>query len=871
MSLSAEADAEAAERLRSVRERLEATGSGLGELEYLRQRQEELVRTALDLQQEEQQKESHLSSEEKLLEDNILLLRKQLNCLRRRDGGLITQLQELDRQISDLRLDTETPHGQVETDSRPSSGFYEQSDGASGSLSNSSNSVFSDAEARFPSADELPGCSDCDGLVGGLFEDPSSSGAVRRSLSGPHPPALDAVSFVGTCDHQSRYHYDLVARNGSDVFRYPSPLHAVAVQSPAFLQMLGHGGHKREDGLEGLKPESSSLTDCISAPHVPQSCSWPIPSSSTEIPPHKRLESYIYGLVQRRALSVRASRPRTSITTDPSKSILRQASLCLRQASGPGLGTQRGSEINPCQPVGGAAESATTPSPQKQWSMARKCEEQESLKVFPDSSIDMVQHGFKVNINDLAQIQSSPALTNGFQDLITKDINTGTNSLKKKKSKKPLLPSGVSPTTLHKETRDLDSPISNSSPKASKQPCSAPDQDQLYKSPAAAKTQAATLKNNPEPFQTSQTAKVESSLQEMSSLGSSSQSQEETRGRGGGSHMANAEYVSDRYPGGKLRKGGSKKAKVKTTMTPKCSRTSENKEPRSERKVDQSQHRPSSKKSHRLEDGSSVHGKSSKRSAAGSHSHGVSSGRVKRLHGSIPQGGVLDKHTASTFGSVRSGSRKLHHHGKHRHACSTHHHQGQQHQGRDQLPVVAKPKHKRSNYRRLRAIMEVPCDEALKRAQHRQKKETVSHPADDVYRPSDGQSGSPYPHVAGSDSEYSAECASLFHSTIVDTSEDERSDYTTNCFGDSESSEEDDVEESTATSDTEESGGGGAGGGTAGMCKGWRQIGVAESGAAGQEMTPAQAKAFIKIKASHNLKRKILRFRSGSLKLMTTV
>ncbi|XP_039979328.1 dapper homolog 1-like [Xiphias gladius] len=171
-AVAADADADAAERLRSVRERLEATVSGIGELDYLRQRQEVLVRAALELREEEEQdqdqerrREAQLSSEEKLLEENILLLRKQLNCLRRRDAGLISQLQELDRQISDLRLDTEASHDQLETDSRPSSGFYELSDGASGSLSNSSNSVFSecfcstaDADGRPPSTgtDPLP-------------------------------------------------------------------------------------------------------------------------------------------------------------------------------------------------------------------------------------------------------------------------------------------------------------------------------------------------------------------------------------------------------------------------------------------------------------------------------------------------------------------------------------------------------------------------------------------------------------------------------------------------------------------------------------------------------------------------------------------
>lgn len=45
------------------------------------------------------------------------------NCLRRRDAGLLNQLQELDKQISDLRLDVEkTTDEHLETDSRPSSG-----------------------------------------------------------------------------------------------------------------------------------------------------------------------------------------------------------------------------------------------------------------------------------------------------------------------------------------------------------------------------------------------------------------------------------------------------------------------------------------------------------------------------------------------------------------------------------------------------------------------------------------------------------------------------------------------------------------------------------------------------------------------------
>ena len=126
-----------------------------------------------------------------------------------------------------------------------------------------------------------------------------------------------------------------------------------------------------------------------------------------------------------------------------------------------------------------------------------------------------------------------------------------------------------------------------------------------------------------------------------------------------------------------------------------------------------------------------------------------------------------------------------------------------------------------------------------------------------------GPYASPYAYAA-SDSEYSAECESLFHSTVLDTSEDERSNYTTNCFGDSESSvsEGDFVGDSTSTSDSEESGG-----------LIWSQFvqTLPLQPVPASDLRHNPTKTFVKIKASHNLKKKILRFRSGSLKLMTTV
>lgn len=187
--------------------------------------------------------------------------------------------------------------------------------------------------------------------------------------------------------------------------------------------------------------------------------------------------------------------------------------------------------------------------------------------------------------------------------------------------------------------------------------------------------------------------------------------------------------------------------------------------------------------------------------------------------------------------------------GLHRSALRSHGH------GRE--VVVAKPKHKRADYRRWKSSAEISYEEALRRAR-RNRREGVG-----VYSQVPLPYVSPYAYVA-SDSEYSAECESLFHSTVVDTSEDEQSNYTTNCFGDSESSlsEVEFVGESTTTSDSDESGG-----------LIWSQFvqTLPIQTVTAPELHENAAKAFVKIKASHNLKKKILRFRSGSLKLMTTV
>ncbi|KAK6307472.1 hypothetical protein J4Q44_G00226200 [Coregonus suidteri] len=839
-----------------TRERLEATLAGLGELEYLRQRQDLLVRNVLNHQEDSistgedpicvTHEENYLNSEEKLLEENILLLRKQLNCLRKRDAGLINQLQELDRQISDLRLDTEASHEQVETDSRPSSGFYELSDGASGSLSNSSNSVFSEclsscrsstcfcspldtslcaSEGRLKSADELGSYGECESQCA----EQQTIGTVRKSLSTPYSPSTDASS---TQDIQSKYHCDLIAKNGSDVYRYPSPLHAVAVQSPIFFQSLA--GHLKEDAGLSKSSGGEGSSDCQKLKQqpilVPQNTSWP----ASHAPTSKRLDNYIFGLLQRRAQPIRTNKPRTSISTDPSKSILRQGSLCVRQAT---VGQQQQGrtaapvpDLKPawqtCLHAGGASNTDPgTGSSQRQWSVESKGEL-------------LLENGM------VSQSLGQPQ--NGYATIDSSDIHT--NSLGKKKgsglSANKGLPSATGP--LSKDYQDLGAPNANSSPKESKHPYfSAAPEDISTKPPQTLprdRTRAGTPKKSPKSIlvsvQTAQSTKEERPMLELVSLGSSSQSQDEGQG-----HMVSAQYIPAQRQVVKLRKGGKniKIVKVKSASLKPHRGVHAHAEPMSSEATGgrEKGHRSGgSRNSRQPEEVQHVHKVSSKRGA---------SSRAKRtIPASIPEGRVLEKHTATVSTTRSTVSR---HHGHH---------------GRE--VVVAKPKYKRTsgqdyNRGRLKAFTEVPYDEAFRRAHRRQKREVLGQVSTTMYLPSNVKFTSPYAYVAGSDSEYSAECASLFHSTIVDTSEDEQSNYTTNCFGDSESSlsEVDFVGGSTTSSDSEESGG-----------MNWPQF--SGQGAGPHELTAAQAKAFIKIKASHNLKKKILRFRSaGSLKLMTTV
>ncbi|KAM8783622.1 dapper homolog 1 isoform 1-T1 [Rhynchonycteris naso] len=801
-----------------TRERQEATLAGLAELEYLRQRQELLVRGALrgagaagatapragELPGEAAQR-SRL--EEKFLEENILLLRKQLNCLRRRDAGLLNQLQELDKQISDLRLDVEkTSEEHLETDSRPSSGFYELSDGASGSLSNSSNSVFSEClsschsstcfcsplEATLAISDSCPKSAD---LIGCLdyteshCEDQASE-AVRCFPSTSQFNPLGVIADVNP-----KYQCDLVSKNGNDVYRYPSPLHAVAVQSPMFLLCLT-GNPLREEERLGNHANDICVGSEVDA--IKTDTSLPSPSSlwsASHPSSSKKMDGYILSLVQKKTHPVRTNKPRTSVNADPTKGLLRNGSICVRVTGGFSQGSSgnlKNSKQVPLPSGGIPPLDSVTFSPLKQWPKESKAEQLESKRLpLPEGC--------------------SPGTA---PELHSKHLS--------KNAKPASQEQAQCPTTVTGEAPKESGQILAASTKESPGRVLTPLQENKAVQPLKKMSQKNSLQTvppavpppvPPAPHPSAFPLEERPAL-DFKSEGSSSQSLEE-------GPLVKARFVPGQ-PGARPHRG------ARTAAVPRGSALKHRAQtlhgPDGALPTVREKTRAASKKC-RFPDDVDTNKKLRKVLAKG-----------RRGRGSQAEAGPPSR----PLGAAHRAGGRAHGHGRE--------------------AVVAKPKHKRTDphSRRWRSAAEMSYEEALRRARQARRESAGLYPTA-VALPYT----SPYAYVA-SDSEYSAECESLFHSTVVDTSEDEQSNYTTNCFGDSESSvsEGEFAGESTSSSDSEESGG-----------LIWSQFvqTLPIQTVTAPDLHNNPTKTFVKIKASHNLKKKILRFRSGSLKLMTTV
>ncbi|XP_044070860.1 dapper homolog 2 [Siniperca chuatsi] len=301
-----------------VGERLQAALAGLQELHLLKDRQSDMVSWALRVDREEPVTSVHvgpegprmMGAEEQRLEATLTALKQQLSRLRKQDVGLKTHLQQLDQQISELKLDvSKASTEQLESDSRPSSGFYELSDGGSCSLSTSCTSVYSECLSssqtsllllpmspanshitppsqvdvcRRRSADESttqPNPPRATGLHLG-------SSRIRASTTGtekarPRPVStgdLDRMMAQGLGYYKSvdarkpsictnvktsivdpKFQSNLVSRSGTEVYHYPSPLHAVALQSPIF----SHGGDPATPGLLEAQRHQTNGSDTL--------------------------------------------------------------------------------------------------------------------------------------------------------------------------------------------------------------------------------------------------------------------------------------------------------------------------------------------------------------------------------------------------------------------------------------------------------------------------------------------------------------------------------------------------------------------------------------------------------------------------------
>ncbi|KFP05575.1 Dapper 2, partial [Calypte anna] len=226
-------------------------------------------------------------SKEHRLEATLTALKEQLSRLRRQDVGLKSHLDQLDQRISELKLDvSKTSSEYLDSDSRPSSGFYDLSDGGSCSLSNSCTSVYSESissshtsllpgsqhpkarlsvfDYRPKSADEttvhttsfqqqgpcvstgcgIAACTDLAGTPARARPRPVSTGDLERLIPADSrfQKEPDPKSLLPQCHTRDvhllsvdpKFQNDLVSKNGVDVYPYPSPLHAVALQSPLF-------------------------------------------------------------------------------------------------------------------------------------------------------------------------------------------------------------------------------------------------------------------------------------------------------------------------------------------------------------------------------------------------------------------------------------------------------------------------------------------------------------------------------------------------------------------------------------------------------------------------------------------------------------
>ncbi|KAL6116372.1 dact3 [Pungitius sinensis] len=247
-----------------TKERLEASLSGLCELELRKQRQECLVLGALALGDPllEGRSGAELAGFSSWGQEN-LTLRRQLSALQSTPWGL---MQALEQQAGELRIDAEDGgHDGAQAaeggDSRPSSGFYESSEGQS-PKGRSCSSESTEPVSSWAHTNDRPKSVGDPLMLNGGQDVPVPRAGLPRSFSAPHPP-LEGIAEEGGAGES--WQWDAGGGGG-----------AWQQQQPAEDQVT------EEDYQLAL-----------------------------------RVEGYILGLIQRYTLPPRPCQPRTTLSPDP--------------------------------------------------------------------------------------------------------------------------------------------------------------------------------------------------------------------------------------------------------------------------------------------------------------------------------------------------------------------------------------------------------------------------------------------------------------------------------------------------------------------------------------------------------------------------
>ncbi|KAM3874979.1 dapper homolog 3-like [Diretmus argenteus] len=242
-----------------TKERLEASLSALCELELRKQRQECLVLGALALGDPVDRDSStgELSCFSSWGQEN-LTLRRQLSALQSSPWGL---MQALEQQVGELRIDTDDGcYDGAQGDSRPSSGFYESSEGQSPKGRSCSTEPTESVSSWVYTSDRPKSLGD-PLMLSGEVDVSVPRTTLPRSFSAPYPP-LEGIAEEGTAEE----------------FWPWDPNSA----GQAWHQQAAEDQVTEEDYQQAL-----------------------------------RVEGYILGLIQRHTLSPRPCQPRTSLSPDP--------------------------------------------------------------------------------------------------------------------------------------------------------------------------------------------------------------------------------------------------------------------------------------------------------------------------------------------------------------------------------------------------------------------------------------------------------------------------------------------------------------------------------------------------------------------------